>query len=174
MTEPTVLPTPTATMETAEPDPEPAFVAPADCATLIGPTLAADFAAQNIVLFDSTNGEGIYVGGTVPNQTGGSNFFCVFGKDMVDLSSFQLEAQPLSQAEHEGVVATLEGAGLTKTVNGDVVTYTQVGDDMGTPSLIHVLRPDSWLTGWSAFGGPAQVALLTGYLDEVAVQAYPG
>lgn len=172
----TVASTPSASPTQAPaPDPEPAFVVPVDCATLIGPVLTADFAAEGIVLFDSTAGEGIYAGGgSVPFQTGGSTLFCVYGKDMVDLSSFQLEAQPLTQAEHEGVVASLDAAGLAKTVDGDIVTYTQVGDDMGTPSLIHVLHPDGWLTGWSAFGGPGQVTLLTRYLDEVAAQVYPG
>lgn len=169
----TATPTPSAAAE-PEPAAGPAFVAPADCSALIGPTLAADFAAKNIVLFDSTIGGGIYtgVGDHAPLQTGGATFYCLFGQDMVDLSSFQLEAQPLSESAHEGVIAVLDTAGLVKTVDGDVVTFTQVGDDKGTPTLIQVLRPDSWMTAWSAFGGDRQVTLLTGYLNEMAVQNY--
>ena len=175
----TATPTPTPTVSaTPEPEPEagPAFVAPADCAALIGPTLAADFAAKNIVLFDSTIGGGIYTGAGDhgPKQTGGTTFYCLYGQDMVDLSTFQLEAQPVTESEHEGIIAVLDTAGLAKTVDGNVVTFTQVGDDMGTPTLIQVLRPDSWMTAWSAFGGDRQVTLLTGYLAEMAAQNYVG
>ena len=177
-TSPTPSVTPTASATAApEPEPEgPAFVAPTDCAALIGQTLAAEFAAKNIVLFDSTAGGGLYTdaGGHGPLQTGGDPFYCLYGQDMVDLSSFQLEVQPLTESEHEGVIAVLDTAGLVKTVDGDAVTFTQVGDDRGTPTLIQVLRPNSWMTAWSAFGGDKQVTLLSGYLTQMAAQTYVG
>lgn len=173
--EATSTPTPTPTTEPL-PEAGPAFVAPGDCATLTGPTLAAEFEAQDIVLFDSTTGEGLHagLGEGAPQQTGGETFYCLFGQDMVDLSSFQLEAQALTESAHEAVIEVLDGSGLVESVDGDVITYTQTGDDRGTPTIVHELRPDSWLTAWSAFGGQQQVTLMTGYLDAVAAQNYAG
>ena len=175
---PTETPTPSASTASATPtptpDPVPVFTTPTTCAELIGPDLAAEFAADNIVLFDSTNGEGIYANGFTKIQDGGDPFACLFGEDMVDLSSFQLEVQPVSsQSEHEGIVAVLGSQGFVETVDGDVVTYTQVGNEMSTqPAIIHVLRLDSWMTASANFGGQIQADRLAGYLDAVAAHLY--
>jgi hypothetical protein len=176
--EPTLAPSPSASTASATPtptpDPVPVFTTPTNCAELIGPDLAAEFAADSIVLFDSTNGEGIYANGFTLIQDGGDPFACLFGQDMVDLSSFQLEVQPVSsQGEHEGIVAVLGSQGFVQTTDGDVVTFTQVGNEMDTePTIIHVLRLDSWMTAYAHFGGQRQADRLAGYLAQVAAHLY--
>jgi len=174
--EPTLAPSPSASSAspTPTPDPVPVFTTPTTCAELIGPELGAQFAADNIVLFDSTNGEGIYANGFTLIQDGGDPFACLFGEDMVDLSSFQLEVQPVSsQSEHEGIIAVLGSQGFTQSLDGNTVTFTQIGNEMSTePAIIHVLRLDSWMTASANFGGQLQADRLAGYLDAVAAHLY--
>lgn len=178
--DPTLAPSPSASTATATatptptPDPDPVFTTPTTCAELIGPELTTEFAAENIVLFDSTNGEGIYANGFTVAQDGGDPFACLFGEDMVDLSSFQLVVQPVtSQSEHEGIVAVLGSQGFVQSLDGNTVTFTQLGDETSTvPVIIHVLRLDSWMTAYAGFGGQRQADRLTGYLDAVAAHLY--
>lgn len=159
-------PTPT---ETAAPPAEPVFVAPENCEQLIGPELAAEFASKDIVLFDSTNGEGIYANGFEAAQDGGDPFACLFGKDMVDLSTFQLVVQPVSsQDEHEGIMAVLGGGGFDQSLNGSTVTFSDPGNDMDPlPAIIHLVKQDRWLTAFANFGGDIQADRLAGYLAAV-------
>ena len=160
--------------ETAAPPAEPVFVAPENCEQLIGPELAAEFASKNIVLFDSTNGEGIYANGFEAAQDGGDPFACLFGKDMVDLSTFQLVVQPVSsEAEHEGIVAVLGSGGFDQSLNGSTVTFTDIGTDTDPlPAIIHILKPDRWLTAYSYFGGEISASRLAEHL--AAVDAHLG
>lgn len=161
---------------TVAPDPVVVFTQPTTCSELAGPELQAEWASRNIVLFNSSNGEGTTTGSPVDTrQQGGNPFGCLWGIEGVDLNTFVLSTQPLSQAAHEGVVSILDGLGYAKTVEGDVVTYTQVGSENGTPEdqlTIHVLRPDSWMTGWASLGGETSRARIAGYLDVVAARLY--
>ena len=117
---------------------------------MAGPDLEATFGSRNIELFNSSNGEGIFSGTPVDtHQQGGNPFGCLWGVQNADLNTFVISVQSLSRAAHEGVVSILEGGGYAKTVDGDVVTYTALGSENGTPAdqlTIHVLRPDSWMT----------------------------
>ena len=166
----------TAQSPTPSPPPLPVFGMPADCAAMIGPELGTTFASSQppVVLFDSTDGEGIYSDPSrEPVQSGGDPIFCLYGQDGVDLSSFQLEVQPVSSTdEHEGIVAVLSGEGFDESTDGDTVTFVRVGDEAGTGSVIHVLRQDSWFTATSTYGGPTNIPRLTGYLDQVAATLY--
>ena len=168
---PTTAASPSSSAEPT-PEPEPVFVAPTTCAELIGPDLAAQFAADNIVVFDSSSGEGIYAGGgdRVIAQDGGDPFWCIFGKDMVDLSSFQLVAQPVSsEDEHEGIVAVLGSQNFTQSLNGSTVTFSDPGTDTDPlPAVIHQLEQDRWLTAYAGFGGDRQLETMTGYLEAMA------
>ncbi|MCU1578535.1 MAG: hypothetical protein JWP19_739 [Rhodoglobus sp.] len=156
---------------TSTPAREPAlFVAPANCEQMLGAALIAEITSDGHVLFSSSDGTGIYYPNESQQQGG---FQCQYGKDMVDLSTFELDAQALTQQAHEGVISILDAGGYTKTVEGDVVTYAQVGDEMGTQTYLHVVRPDSWITGWSSFGGDTQFAKISSYVATVGQQLYP-
>lgn len=166
-------PSPSATPSAAPapaPDPAATFTPATSCTGMLGP-LETQLIAEGNVLFSSTDGGGIYFP-IESTQDGGDPFSCWYGKDGVDLSSFELASQPVDQAEHEGIVAVLGGMGFEVSVDGDVATYVQVGDEGTTPAIIHVLRPDSWLTAYGTFGGADRVTVLTGYLDQVAAQLY--
>jgi hypothetical protein len=178
---PTVEPSPTPTAEStpsSTPSPtavetpaaEAVFTAATSCTGMLGP-LETTLIAEGYTLFSSSDGGGIYFP-IEPTQDGGDPFSCWYGKDGVDLSSFELASQAVDQAQHEGIAAVLGGGGFTVTTDGDVVTYVQAGDEGSTPAIVHVLRPDSWLTAFSTFGGADQVTVLTGYLDQVAAQLY--
>ncbi|TAL40781.1 MAG: hypothetical protein EPN91_12375 [Salinibacterium sp.] len=161
----------------ASPSPTPTeqaavFVAPKDCTALLGKPLEDEFLSQGNVLFSSTGGGGIYYP-IESTQTGGSPLSCWYGKDMVDLSSFELAAQSLTPDAHEGTLSVLEAGGFTEVTNGDVVTFTQVGDEGTTPAIVHILRPDSWVTGYRTFGGADSVATLNGWLATVEANVYP-
>ena len=170
---PTPAPTPTPTVVAA---PVLVFTQPTTCSELAGPDLEAAFVSKNIELFNSSNGEGIFTGTPVDShQQGGNPFGCLWGVQNADLNTFVLSVQSLSHAAHEGVVSILDGGGYVKTVDGDVVTYTQLGSENGTPAdqlTIHVLRPDSWMTGWAALGGETSRVRISGYLDAVASTLY--
>lgn len=161
------------------PEPEPAapvYAQPTTCAELSGPDLEATFASRGIVLFNSSNGEGMFAGEPVnTHQQGGKPFGCLWGVPNADLNSLVLSAQGLSNQAHEGVISILDGGGFEKTVDGDVVTYTQLGDETGQPTgelTIHVLRPESWITGWAPIGGETSRSRMTEYLDAVATNLY--
>jgi len=105
-------PTPSATVaESASPSPTPSptatapelvFTQPTTCSELAGPDLEAVFASRNIELFNSSNGEGMFADGPVDtHQQGGNPFGCLWGVPYVDLNTFVLSSQPLSQAAHE-------------------------------------------------------------------------
>lgn len=164
-------PTPTASASST-PESEASFTVPTTCTELLGAGLESDILATGVVLFSSSDGTGLYA--PIPStQDGGDPFSCWYGKDGVDLSSFELAAQPISSTdEHEGIVAVLGAAGFTSSTDGDVVTFVQVGDEGSTPAIVHVVRPDSWLTGYSTFGGADRVADLEGYLDRMAEHLY--
>lgn len=170
---PTGTPVPSASgsspIATSEPVAE--FTAPSSCSELLGP-LEAQFAADGLVLFSSTDGTGIYAP-IASTQEGGDPFSCWYGKDGVDLSTIEIAAQAVDEQQHEGIVAVLESEGFELTLDEDRATYVQVGDEGATPAIVHVLRPDSWLTGYSALGGPDRVAVLTEYLEQVGAQLYP-
>lgn len=152
------------------------FHQPATCSELAGPDLEAVFASRNAVLFNSSNGEGLYAGTPVDtHQQGGNPFGCLWGVPDVDLNTFVLSVQSLSNAAHEGVMAILDGGGYDKTLDGDVVTYTAIGAETGEPAdqlTIHVLRADSWMTGWAALGGEQSRVRITEYLDAAAANLY--
>ncbi len=167
-TESVVTPQPTTS---PSPDPAVSFIVPTSCEAMVGPELGAEFSAAGIALFSGTGGEGIYYP-IDSNQSGGDPFSCWYGKDGVDLSTFELAAQLVDQAEHEGIVAVLGGGGFDETIDGDVVTWVQVGDEGTNPAIVHVVRPDSWLTAYSTFGGDDRVTLMLSYLDLVAEQLY--
>lgn len=165
---PTVSATPTAT---PTPTPEPAvFVAPTNCEQMLGAALLAQITSDGHELFSSSDGTGIYYPNDSKQQGG---FQCQFGINYVDYSTFELDAQALTQQAHEGVIATLDASGMAKTVEGDVVTYTQVGDEGSTQLYLHVVRPDSWITGWASLGGQKQLGVIAGYVATVAQQLYP-
>lgn len=177
------------TPQSADPDPSPSasassapsetpveestvFVAPVDCTGLLGAALEAEVLGAGNVLFSGPGGIGIYPGDSV-GQDGGTPFACLYGKDMVDLSTFEIAAQGLTQDAHEGVLAELSTRGMTETTAGDTVTFAQEGTEGGEPAVIHVLRPDSWITVYSTFGGAASLAKITGWAEIVATQVYP-
>jgi hypothetical protein len=67
----------------------------------------------------------------------------------------------------------LQGGGFDAVTVGETVTFTQVGDEGTTPAIVHVLRPDSWITGYRTFGGADSVAQINDWLAVVAAQVYP-
>jgi hypothetical protein len=169
----TPTPSPSASSEPeASPSPTPTpeaggFTAPTSCTELLGADLEADILATGVVLFSSTDGTGIYAP-IASTQDGGDPFSCWYGKDGVDLSSFEFAAQPITSTdEHEGIVAVLGAAGFASSTDGDVVTFVQTGDEGTTPAIVHVVRPDSWFTVFSAFGGADRLAVMQGYLDRM-------
>jgi hypothetical protein len=164
------VPTPTPTPTPTE-DPARVFTEPSSCVALLGAALEAEFLAAGNVLFSSTDGAGIYFP-IDSEQGGGTPFSCWYGKDMVDLSTFELAAQSLTQDAHEGTVSVLSGLGMTQTMDGDIVTFTQVGDEGSTPAIIHVLYPDGWITGYSAFGGQKRVDQLAVWVATVGEQVH--
>lgn len=161
---PSASPTPTAAQAF--------FVAPASCTQLLGATLEANVIANGNVLFSGPGGTGIYPGSSV-GQDGGTPIACLYGKDMVDLSTFEFAAQGLTPEAHEGVLAVLKSRGMTETASGDTVTFTQTGDEGTTPAIIHILHPDSWVTVYSTLGGAARLAEITGWANTVVTQVYP-
>ncbi|MEQ1736834.1 MAG: hypothetical protein ABL886_10600 [Rhodoglobus sp.] len=171
---PTDVAIPTAT---PTPAPQPVFVAPADCHAMVGAALETEFAGKGIVLFNSTNGEGEFAEGPVVSKQGGGNpISCVWGVPYVDLNSFGLEVQSLTQDAHEGVVAVLGGGGFDVSLDGNIATYSHVGAETGQPedqSIIHVLHPDGWITAWSSFGGQIAYDRLVTYVAAVTAQVYP-
>lgn len=154
------------------PPPAPAvFVLPASCTAMLGAALEASFLGDGNVLFSGPGGAGIYPMASV-GQDGGSPVSCLYGKDMVDLSTFELSVQSLDQGAHEGTIAELNARGMTRTTDGEVVTYTQLGSEGASPTIVHVVRPDSWITAYSALGGAERAALAAGWATTVAQQVY--
>lgn len=149
-----------------------AYIAATSCSGLLGAQLEAEVLATGAVLFSGPGGTGIYPGPSI-GQDGGNPISCLYGKDMVDLSTFEFAAQGLSQDAHEGVLAELQTRGMTETTTGTTVVFTQEGTEGTEPAVIHVLRPDSWVTVYSTLGGTASLTKITGWADTVLAQVYP-
>lgn len=165
----------TSTPPSPSPSPteEPAvFVAPTSCTGLLGAALEAEILGSGAVLFSGPGGTGLYPGPSV-GQDGGTPLACLYGKDMVDLSTFELAVQGLTPSAHEGVLAELETRGMTEVADADTVTFTQTGDEGATPAIIHILKPDSWVTVYSTFGGAASLSKISGWAQTVETQVYP-
>ena len=152
---------------------EPAvYIAPTSCTGLLGAQLESAVLATGAVLFSGPGGSGIYPGPSI-GQDGGSPISCLYGKDMVDLSTFEFAAQGLTQDAHEGVLAELQTRGMTETTTGTTVVFTQEGTEGTEPAIIHILNPDSWVTVYSTFGGAASLQKISGWADTVIAQVYP-
>lgn len=170
---PAPSPSPSASSETGaseSPTPTPeagGVTVPTSCTELLGADLEADILSTGVVLFSSTDGTGLYA--PIPStQDGGDPFSCWYGKDGVDLSSFEFAAQPITSTdEHEGIMAVLGAAGFTSSTDGDVVTFVQTGDEGSAPAIVHIVRPDGWFTVFSTFGGADRLAVMEGYLDRM-------
>ncbi len=171
--EPTTGPEPTAS---ASPTPAAApaiFTLPDDCDELIGPDLDAEFAANGVTLFSDSNGNGIYEQEGSVGQDGGEPFYCVYGQDGVDLSSFEFAAQALTNDAHEGVLAELGTRGLDESADGDRVIFSQEGDEGTLPAIVHIVLPDGWVTVNSTFGGPDRFAEVNDWAETAVEQLYP-
>lgn len=155
----------------AETPPPLTFTAPRTCSELLGPLLESEIAEGGYELFSSTAGSGKHYP-IASTQWSGDTFSCWYGVDQVDLSTFEIAAQGLVPGEKDATGAKLAGEGFTSTTDGDAVTLVKDGNQGGEPAIVHVLRTDSWLTGYSEYGGAAQVATLTGYLATVADTLY--
>lgn len=173
---PTPKPTDIVASPTPTPDPVPVFAAPADCHVMVGAQLEAQFGADGIELFNSTNGEGMFADGSIESYQTGTPFSCVWGVPYVDLNSFLLETQGLTPEQHATIESALDGAGFDRVESDGIITYSAVGDetgDQGAVSLIHVVRADSWITGRAAIGGQQRFDSLAAYLATVGEQVYP-
>ncbi len=165
---PSASPTPTA----------PVFVQPADCAALIGPTLEAEFAGKDITLFYSSAGDGDFDGQgetIVPTQDLGTPFWCLYGQQYVDGSTFEFDVQPLDAALRATVIAELDATGWPVTTVDGVSTYSLLGTENGEydANYISVVHPDAWITARSTFGGQTSYDLLAGRLAVVTANVYP-
>lgn len=147
------------------------FVEPRSCTELLGPVLENEIVSDGYELFSSSGGSGKYFP-IASTQTSGNPFSCWYGVDQVDLSSFEIAAQDLSGTEMDGIGAALRATGFTSSGDPSAMTWVMEGSPGGAPAVVHVLRPDSWLTGYSEYGGATQVATLTAHLATVADTLY--
>jgi hypothetical protein len=158
-------PTPTETTAVAE------FVAPTTCTGLLGPKLENELLATGDVLFSAPDDSGLYPG--TPSNQAGVPFSCWYGRDMIDLSTYEIAAQKLIPENHEGTLAALQSEGFTETAEGDVVTFSRAGDEGTQPAILHELHPDGWITIYSTFGGDDRLATMRLWLDDIRKQLYP-
>lgn len=168
---PTPSAEPSASATAVPAEPAAAFTAPTSCTELLGSDLEQQFLADGNVLFSDSNGDGIHPGEPV-GQDGGDPFACLYGKDMVDLSTFELSAQAVDNDEHEGVLAVLASRGLTEEEDGEFVIFAQEGTEGGDPAIVHILYPDAWITAYSTFGGATRLAEIRGWAETVATQVH--
>lgn len=169
--EPTVEPSPSAEPEQPTEPAVPVFVAPTSCTELLGSELEQDFLAES-VLFSDSAGNGINPGEPI-GQDGGDPFACLYGQDGVDLSTFELSAQALSNEEHEGVIAELATRGLDEQSDGERVSFSQEGSEGGDPAILHVVYPDGWITAYSTFGGAERSAEIASWVETATSEVYP-
>jgi hypothetical protein len=86
------------------PAPDATFTPATSCTGMLG-ALETQLIAEGNVLFSSTDGGGIYFP-IESTQDGGDPFSCWYGKDGVDLSSFELASQPVDQAHRVTVLTS--------------------------------------------------------------------
>lgn len=171
--EPTTEPGPTASASPAPTAAPASFTAPEDCAELVGPDLDAEFAANGVILFSDSNGNGIYEQEGSVGQASGDPLYCLYGQDGVDLSSFEFAAQGLTEEAQAEVLAELATLGLDESADGNRVIFSQEGDEGTRPAIVHVVLPDGWVTVNSTFGGPDRFADVNGWAEAAVEQLYP-
>jgi len=165
-------PSPSATAGNGPDLVSPVFVVPTECTGLLSAALEQQFLNEGNALFSDSAGNGISPQEPI-GQDGGDPFACLYGKDLVDLSTFELSAQPLDNEEHEGVLAELGSRPLTQEDDGQIVVFTQQGDEGTDPAIVHLVYPDGWITAYSTFGGADRLAEIRGWADTVVAQVSP-
>lgn len=174
--EETAAPATTTPTASASPSPTPvpaAFTAPDNCAELVGAGLDAEYAANGVVLFSDSSGNGIYAQEDSVGQLIGDPFYCVYGQDGVDLSSFEFAAQALTEGARAEVLTHLAGLGLDEAADGDRVAFRQQGDEGSLPAIVHIVLADGWVTVNSTFGGPDRFAEVNDWAETAVVALYP-
>jgi hypothetical protein len=175
---------PSASPDPAE-DPSPSqaggqtFVAPSTCTDLVGPELTAKFLADGITLFTNDDGSGEQEGVVFSStQKSGTPFSCWYLGSSIE-SAFEIAVQPLTHDAHEATLAALHEGGFAEKSDGEVVTFSQVGnfvavgDPSNVESIVHVLYPNGWITLAALKGGAAQFAEINSRLPIVISRVYP-
>ena len=153
------------------------FVVPTTCNELIGDELDLQLQALGTTLLSDSTG-----GGTSPTapigQNGGTPFACLYGGEGVDLSTFELSAQPLTAEQHEGVIAELATRGYLVEEEPAYTSFIQVGFDgaQNGPELDatigHMVYADGWITVYRTFGGAESVDTAFDWAFDIGANVY--
>ena len=153
------------------------FVVPTTCNELIGDELDLQLKALGTTLLSDSTG-----GGTSPTtpigQNGGTPFACLYGVEGVDLSTFELSAQPLTAEQHEGVIAELATRGYLVEEEPAYTSFIQVGFEgaQNGPELdatiVHMVYADGWITVYRAFGGAESLDTAFDWAFDIGANVY--
>ena len=165
----TATPTPTPT-ESAEPA---IFVQPRQCSSILPQSRLDSFSDQGLTLLGGPGGKfgDDYLSDPTPERVAGG-ITCIWGDNSNDVSSLTISVAPLSPSTRPGIVTDLTNQGLNVETLGNVSRYGQFGDEQSQPAILNVLRPDSWISIISTFGGQTLYDEAVTLSDEAAQQAY--
>lgn len=151
----------------------PVFRMPAACADIVTQTRLDQFEADGLTLLGGPDGlyGDDYLADPTPEQKAGG-ITCIWGDAATTVSAITISVAPLTQTTRPTVVASLSGQGLNANVEGPIATFAILGDADVRPSILNVLRADSWISVIMTVGGTGPFDEALDLADEVAATIY--
>lgn len=169
----TAEPTPTTTPAGEEAPVSYRFVAPTACDELLPASRLDAFASDGLELLGGPGGVygTSYFAEPTPEERAGG-LTCVWGDEDRVQTTLTISVAPLDAATRAHVVEDLLAQGLNEAQIGTAISYGEVGDEVSAPSVLNVIRTDSWISVIGAVGGEDNFMRATQLAEEVASEVY--
>ncbi len=146
---------------------------PAACADILTKARLDQFDTDGLTLLGGPDGVygDDYLADPTPEQKAGG-ITCIWGDAGTTVSAITISVAPLTATSRSSVVASLSGQGLNANVDGPIATFAILGDAELRPSILNVLREDSWISVIMTVGGTGPFDTALDLADEVAGTVY--
>jgi hypothetical protein len=164
--------TPTATAEPAEEEPL-EFTQPRACLELLPPSRLDVFADDRLDLLGGPGGVygTSYFSDATPEESEGG-ISCVWGSESLQTRQIVISVAPVSPANRLRITDEFAAQGLNEERGEDTMVYGRQGDLEIAPSVLNVLRDDSWISVLTSPGGQQSYAEAQAIVAEVAASVY--
>jgi hypothetical protein len=177
-------PTPVQPTETAEPSATPTAVAeptaepleftqPRACLEMLPPSRLDAFADDQLDLLGGPGGVygTSYFSDATPEEAEGG-ISCIWGSESMQTRQIVISVAPVSPANRLRITDEFAAQGLNEERLEDTMVYGRQGDLEIAPSVLNVLRDDSWISVLTSPGGQASYEEAQAVAAEVAGNVY--
>lgn len=172
---PTVTSEPTPT-ESASPEPtaEPLeFTQPRACLELLPPSRLDAFADDQLDLLGGPGGVygREYFSDATPEEAEGG-ISCVWGSETMQTRQIVISVAPVNPENRLRITDAFSAQGLNESRLDDTTTYGRQGDREIAPSVLNIVRDDSWISVVTSPGGQEAYTEAQAIAAEVVANVY--